>query len=96
MKIEILNSFLCNECGSNCAVSEVVYGKIKLNMCDDCIEKKEEQSAYTFRELDEQVKGKLAHEMSMVIEISFDEAWSILSSHKQSMPMYDEDGGLRE
>ena len=30
--IEVLNSYLCHDCGSDHAISEVVYGKIKINI----------------------------------------------------------------
>ena len=55
--IEVLNSYLCHDCGSDHAISEVVYGKIKINLCGECIDKKEEQKEFKFPELSDKAKA---------------------------------------
>ena len=88
--IEVLNSYLCHDCGSDHAISEVVYGKIKINMCADCIEKKEEQREYRFSELSDKAKVcAFTGYFNDVMSLSFDDVWSEL---EKDLIIYDIDG----
>lgn len=75
--IEVINSYLCHECGSDHAISEVVYGKIKINLCADCIEKKEEQREFKFSELSDKAKAYAIYEYIAgdVNETDFEDVW---------------------
>lgn len=90
--MEILNSFLCHDCGSNCAISEVVYGKIKINLCNNCIKKKEEKTEFTFSELDEKAKSRAMYNFLSLTAINFDRAWDLLISDFKIT--YDKNGDI--
>ena len=75
--IEVINSHLCHDCGSDHAISEVVYGKIKINMCKECIDKKEDQTEFKFSELSDKAKAYAIYEYIAgdVHETDFEDVW---------------------
>ena len=81
--IEVLNSYLCHDCGSDHAISEVVYGKIKINMCKECIDKKEEQTEFKFSESSDKAKAyallSMYEKVNIRQVIPFDGCWNLLS-----------------
>lgn len=100
MAVVVIDSFLCHECGSNCAISKVIYGKIKINMCDKCIEKKDDQEGLVFSELGEKAKTfafakrykQHCEDAGHEVEMAF--VWNILDNDKRNL--FDDDGDLIE
>lgn len=97
--IEVIRKFLCHECGSNNDVQEVVYGKIKLDMCGECIEKKEDQREFKFSELSDKAKARavldtILHSYRHGETLSFDEAWK--RNDRNTVTLFDADGECAE
>ena len=94
--IEVLNSYLCHDCGSDHAISEVVYGKIKINLCKECIDKKEDQTEFKFSELSDKAKARAIYFYLLYFdEDTFEEAWQC-HLDSESEWLFDEDGELLE
>lgn len=91
--IETIRRYLCHDCESDHAVMEVIHGKIKLDMCNDCIDKKEEQTEFSFNELDEKAKAFAVHMKMKGGFVDFDVAWEEL---ERSDLNFDSEGSIYE
>ena len=91
--IEVIRKHNCHECGCNCDVSEVVYGKIIINLCSGCIEKKEEQREFKFSELSDKAKAYAVCEYikDCHTDVSFYDAWKFHKDNEHEW-VFDEDG----
>ncbi len=91
--IEVIREYNCHDCGSNCDVAEVVYGKIIINLCSECIGKKEEQREFKFSELSDKAKGFAVFNylMGEAEPSLFAEAWEFHKYNEHEW-VFDEDG----
>ena len=98
--IEVINSYLCHDCGSDHAISEVVYGKIKINLCKECIKSKSDRKEFKFSELSDKAKAyallSMYEKVNIIQVMPFDECWNLLSKEDVNPWLFDQWGEVVE